>query len=35
MVRAGAAQENPFAEEPEPTAAWLWRVFTSVGLAIR
>jgi len=26
--------ENPFAEEPKPTAAWLWQVFTGVGLVI-
>jgi succinate dehydrogenase hydrophobic anchor subunit len=26
--------ENPFAEEPRPTAAWLWQVFTGVGLVI-
>ena len=26
--------ENPFAEEPKPTAAWLWQVFTGIGLVI-
>ena len=26
--------ENPFAEEPKPTSAWLWQVFTGVGLVI-
>lgn len=26
--------ENPFAEEPKATAAWLWQVFTGVGLVI-
>jgi succinate dehydrogenase hydrophobic anchor subunit len=26
--------ENPFAEEPRPTSAWLWQVFTGVGLVI-
>jgi succinate dehydrogenase hydrophobic anchor subunit len=26
--------ENPFAKEPKPTAAWLWQVFTGVGLVI-
>jgi succinate dehydrogenase hydrophobic anchor subunit len=26
--------ENPFAEEPKATSAWLWQVFTGVGLAI-
>jgi succinate dehydrogenase hydrophobic anchor subunit len=25
---------NPFAEEPKPTSAWLWQVFTGVGLVI-
>jgi succinate dehydrogenase hydrophobic anchor subunit len=26
--------ENPFAEEPKATSAWLWQVFTGVGLVI-
>jgi succinate dehydrogenase hydrophobic anchor subunit len=26
--------ENPFAEEPKPTSAWLWQVFTGVGLIV-
>jgi succinate dehydrogenase hydrophobic anchor subunit len=26
--------ENPFAEEPKPTSAWLWQVFTGIGLVI-
>jgi len=26
--------ENPFTEEPKPTSAWLWQVFTGVGLVI-
>jgi succinate dehydrogenase hydrophobic anchor subunit len=26
--------ENPFAEEPKSTAAWLWQVFTGIGLVI-
>src|SRR5271165_2654815 len=26
--------ENPFAEEPKPTSAWLWQAFTGVGLVI-
>ena len=26
--------ENPFAEEPKPTSAWLWQVITGVGLVI-
>jgi succinate dehydrogenase hydrophobic anchor subunit len=26
--------ENPFTEEPKPTTAWLWQVFTGVGLVI-
>ena len=26
--------ENPFAEEPKATSAWLWQVFTGVGLLI-
>jgi succinate dehydrogenase hydrophobic anchor subunit len=26
--------ENPFAEEAKPTSAWLWQVFTGVGLVI-
>ena len=26
--------ENPFAEEPKPTTAWLWQVFTGIGLVI-
>jgi succinate dehydrogenase hydrophobic anchor subunit len=26
--------ENPFAKEPKPTTAWLWQVFTGVGLVI-
>jgi succinate dehydrogenase hydrophobic anchor subunit len=26
--------ENSFAEEPKPTAAWLWQVFTGVGLVV-
>jgi succinate dehydrogenase hydrophobic anchor subunit len=25
---------NPFAEESKPTSAWLWQVFTGVGLVI-
>jgi len=26
--------ENPFAEEPKATSAWLWQVITGVGLVI-
>jgi succinate dehydrogenase hydrophobic anchor subunit len=26
--------ENPFTEEPKPASAWLWQVFTGVGLVI-
>ena len=26
--------ENPFTEEPRPTSAWLWQVFTGVGLVL-
>jgi len=26
--------ENPFAEESKATSAWLWQVFTGVGLVI-
>jgi len=26
--------ETSFAKEPEPTAAWLWQVFTGVGLVV-
>ena len=26
--------ENPFAQEPKATSAWLWQVFTGVGLVI-
>jgi succinate dehydrogenase hydrophobic anchor subunit len=26
--------ENPFAEEPKPTSAWLWQIFTGVGLVV-
>jgi succinate dehydrogenase membrane anchor subunit len=26
--------ENPFAEEPKATSAWLWQVFTGVALVI-
>jgi succinate dehydrogenase hydrophobic anchor subunit len=26
--------ENPFAEDPKPTSAWLWQAFTGVGLVI-
>jgi len=26
--------ENPFAEESKSTSAWLWQVFTGVGLVI-
>ena len=26
--------ENRFAREPKPTTAWLWQVFTGVGLVI-
>jgi succinate dehydrogenase hydrophobic anchor subunit len=26
--------ENPFAEEPKPTSAWLWQVFTGIGLVV-
>jgi succinate dehydrogenase hydrophobic anchor subunit len=26
--------ENPFAREPRPTTAWLWQVFTGVGLVV-
>ena len=26
--------ENPFTEEPKATSAWLWQVFTGVGLVV-
>jgi succinate dehydrogenase hydrophobic anchor subunit len=26
--------ENPFAQEPKPTASWLWQVFTGVALVL-
>jgi succinate dehydrogenase hydrophobic membrane anchor protein len=26
--------ENPYAEVPRPTTAWLWQAFTGVGLVI-
>ncbi|HYY31673.1 MAG TPA: hypothetical protein VE860_27260 [Chthoniobacterales bacterium] len=26
--------DNPYAEVPKPTAAWLWQAFTGVGLVI-
>ena len=26
--------QNPFAEETKPTLAWLWQVFTGIGLVV-
>jgi succinate dehydrogenase hydrophobic anchor subunit len=26
--------ENPFAQETKPTSAWLWQVFTGIGLVV-